>query len=409
MQESTFCQPRVHSVWPVLVSYLLPDVIQDVDSASGPVSTKKNKRSRKCSSAEEDMENNLRCLCELIIEGSLLTSSHDRKKLALDVLLLLLPKLPASCVHVILSYKVIQGLMDILSRKDTWLYKVAQHFLKELSESVVHDDVKRVEVIVALQKHSNGKFDGITRSKTVKDLMSDFKTESGCILFIQSLTTMFLDEGHCSDEPSDQSQTTDDNSEIGSVEDKDAVGTLATTEFLKSWVVESLPAVLKHLKLDSIKDDEQDPARFHVQKEVLKFLAVQGLFSSSLGTEVTSFELQEKFRWPKSAIPSALAHMCIEQLQLLLANAQRGEVAQRRKALHEVASGNAPCEVTSGAEVKDLGSYFMRFVSILCNIPSVSLSRALNSEDEKAFKELQGMESQLSREVLSFNLMLFDS
>ncbi|KAL2254491.1 UNVERIFIED_CONTAM: Myb-binding protein 1A-like protein [Sesamum indicum] len=376
LKESTFCQPRVHSVWSVLVSNLLPDVVQDLDSASGLISIKKHKKSRKCSPAEEDMGRNLQRFCEIIIEGSLLPSSHDRKKLAFDVLLLLLPKLPASCVHVVLSYKVVQCLMDILSTKDSWLYKVAQHFLKELSEWVMHDDVRRVEVIVALQRHSNGKFDCITRSKIVKDLMTDFKTESGCILFIQNLITMFLDEGHSSEEPSDQSQTTDDNSEIGSVEDKDAVGILGTSEFLKSWIVESLPNIAKHIKLD------QD-ARFRVQKEVLKFLAVQGLFSSSLGTEITSFELQEKFRWPKSAIPNALCQMCIEQLQLLLANAQKGE---------------GPHAVASGVEANDIGSYFMRFLSILCNIPSVSLSRALNIDDEKAFKKLQAMESQLSRE-----------
>ncbi|KAL0365238.1 UNVERIFIED_CONTAM: Myb-binding protein 1A-like protein [Sesamum angustifolium] len=321
LKESTFCQPRVHSVWSVLVNNLLPDVVQDLDSASGLISIKKHKKSRKCSPAEEDMERNLRCFY-------------------------------------------------------SWLYKVAQHFLKELSEWVMHDDVRRVEVIVALQRHSNGKFDCITRSKIVKDLMTDFKTESGCTLFIQNLITMFLDEGHSSEEPSDQSQTTDDNSEIGSIEDKDAVGILGTSEFLKSWIVESLPSISKHLKLD------QD-ARFRVLKEVLKFLAVQGLFSSSLGTEITSFELQEKFRWPKSAIPNALCQMCIEQLQLLLANAQKGE---------------GPHAVASGVEANDIGSYFMRFLSILCNIPSVSLSRALNIDDEKAFKKLQAMESQLSRE-----------
>ncbi|KAL3814359.1 hypothetical protein ACJIZ3_015627 [Penstemon smallii] len=376
LKESTFCQPRVHSVWPSLVSNLLPDVAQDVELASGLNSIKKHKKSRKGNSGDEDIERHLQCFCEVIIEGSFLTSSHDRKKLAFDVLLLLLPKVPASCVHVVLSYKVVQCLMDILSTKDSWLYKVAQHFLKELSEWVMHDDVRRVEVIVALQKHSNGKFDSVTRSKTVKDLMTEFKTESGCLLFTQNLINMFLDEGNSSEEPSDQSQTTDDNSEIGSVEDKDAVGILGTSEFLKSWVVESLPNVSKHLKLD------QD-ARFRVQKEVLKFLSVQGLFLSSLGTEVTSFELQEKLRWPKSAIPSALSQMCIEQLQLLLSNVQKGEGTHA---------------VSSGVEANDLGSYFMRFISILCNIPSVSLSRTLNIDDEKAFKKLQAMESQLSRE-----------
>ncbi|KAL3621022.1 hypothetical protein CASFOL_035934 [Castilleja foliolosa] len=371
-KESTFCQPRTHSVWPFLVNILLSDVIEDTDT------TKKHKKRRRSSSAEKDRESNLRSFCEVTIESTLLPSSHDRKKLAFDVILLLLPKLPSSCLHIVFSHKVVQCLMDVLSTQDSWLHKVAQHFLKELSELVLQDDVSRVEVIVAFQKHSNWKFDCITRSKTVKDfLMSGFKTESGCILFIQNVTSMFLDDGHASEEPSDQSDTTDDNSEMGSVNDKDAaVGAQGNSEFLKSWVVESLPNVPKHLKLD------QD-AKFRVQKEVLKFLAVQGLFSSSLGTEVTSFELQEKLKWPKSAIPNDLCEMCIEQLQSLLANAQKGE---------------GPHAVVSGVEADDLGSYFMRFLNILSSIPSVSLSKALNVDDEKVFKKLQAMESKLSRE-----------
>ncbi|KAF5953126.1 hypothetical protein HYC85_011070 [Camellia sinensis] len=377
LKESTFCQPRVHSVWPVLVNILLPDmVLQDVDSTSGLNSIKKHKKNRKCSSSEEEIEKNLRCFFEVVVEGCLLSSSHDRKHLVFDVLLLLLPRLPTSCVPIVLSYKLVQCLMDILSTKDSWLFKVGQHFLKHLSDWVMSDDVRRVAVIVALQKHSNGTFDSITRTKTVKDLMAEFKTESGCMLLIQNLMSMFLDEGHASEEPSDQSQTTDDNSEIGSVEDKDSVGAMGTSDFLKSWVIDSLPSVLKHLHLDP-------EAKFQVQKEVLKFLAVQGIFSSSLGTEITSFELQEKFRWPKAATSSALCRMCIEQVQLLLANAQKGEGSHL---------------IESGLETNDLGSYFMQFLNTLCNIPSVSLFMTLNNEDEKAFKKLQAMETRLSRE-----------
>ncbi|RVW72317.1 DNA polymerase V [Vitis vinifera] len=386
LKESTFCQPRIHSVWPVLVNSLLPDVVfQDEDVVSSS-SIKKHKRSRKCSSSEEDIAKNLRCFCEVLIEGSLLPSSHDRKHLAFDVLLLLLPRLPASFIPIVLSYKLVQCLMDILSTKDTWLHKVAQYFLKELSDWVRHDDVRKVSVIMALQKHSSGRFDCITRTKTVKDLMAEFKTESGCMLFIQNLTSMFVDEGHASEEPSDQSQTTDDNSELGSAEDKESVGPSGNSDFLRSWVVDSLPSILKYLKLDP-------EAKFRVQKEILKFLAVQGLFSSSLGTEVTSFELQEKFRWPKAATSSALCRMCIEQLQLLLANAQKGEGQKV-----EGQEGEGPRALTSIREPIDLGSYFMRFLSTLRNIPSVSLFQTLSNEDEKAFTKLQAMESRLCRE-----------
>lgn len=312
----------------------------------------------------------------MILEGSLLTSSHDRKHLAFDVLLLMLPRLPASHIPIVLSHKFVQCLMDILSTKDSWLYKVAEHFLKELFDWVGCDDIKRVFVVVALQKHSGGRFDCITRTKTIKDLMAGFKTESGFMLFMQQLTSMFIDEDHVTDEPSDQSQNTDDNSEIGSVEDKESADRSSNSDLLKSWIVESLPTPLKYLTLDP-----EEKAR--VQKEVMKFLAVQGLFSASLGTEVTSFELHEKFKWPKTPISSALCKMCIDQLQLLLSNAQKAE---------------GPHASTNGLETNDLGCFFMRFLGTLCTIPSVSLVRPLSNEDEKAFKKLQALESRLSRE-----------
>ncbi|XP_061370824.1 rDNA transcriptional regulator pol5 [Gastrolobium bilobum] len=379
LKESTFCQPRIHSVWPVLINILLPNtILQLEDVASASNSLKKHKKSRKSSSSDKEIEKNLQSFCEIIIEGSLLLSSHDRKHLAFDVLFLLLQKLSASLVPVVLSNKVVQCLMDVLSTKNTWLYKVAQHFLKQLSDWVGDDDVRRVAVIVAIQKHSNGKFDSITRTKAVKDIMSQFKTEPGCMLFIQNLMNLFVDEGNALEEPSDQSQTTDENSEIGYIEDKDSPRTNGNYDFLKIWVIESLPTILKYLKLDLEE-------KFRVQKEIMKFLAVQGLFTASLGTEVTSFELQEKFRWPKSPTSNALCKMCIDQLQLLLANAQK----------------EGSCALANSPEPNDLGSYFMKFFGTLCNIPSVSLFRSLDDEDEKAVKKLQAMEARLSREERS--------
>lgn len=376
LKESTFCQPRVHGVWPALINILLPNVSQLEDAASASNSLKKHKKNKKSSSSDEEIVKSLQSFCEIIIEGSLLFSSHDRKRLAFDLLFLLLQKLSASLVPAVLSSKVVQCLMDVLSTKSSWLYKIAQHFLKQLSDWVGDDDVRRVAVIVALQKHSNGKFDLITQTKMVKDLMSQFKTEPGCMLFIQNLMNIFVDEGNALEEPSDQSQTTDENSEIGSVEDKDSP---MSSDFLKSWIIESLPSILKCLKLDHEE-------KFRVQKEIMKFLAVQGLFTASLGTEVTSFELQEKFRWPKSPTSIALCKMCINQLQLLLANAQKGE-------------GSRP--LANSLEPNDLGSYFMKFFGTLCNIPSVSLFRSLDDEDEKAMKNLQAMETRLSKEERS--------
>ncbi|CAH2043527.1 unnamed protein product [Thlaspi arvense] len=390
LKETTFCQPRVHSLWYVIRDMLLPEaVVQSEDVTSAPSSSKKQKRNRKSNPVEEEAANNIRNFGEIFMEGTLLSSSHDRKHLAFDILLLLLPKLPASFFQHVLSFKLVQCLMDVLSTKDSWLHKVAKHFLKELVDWVKDDDAKRVAVTMALQKHSEGKFDNFTHTKTVKNLAAGFETEDGCTLFLQNLMNLFVDEQHVPEKPSsmkwalepcslnsDQSQTTDDNSEIGSNEEKDSVGTTGNSDVLKIWVIESLPGILKHAKLDP-------EAKLRVQKQILKFLAVQGLFVASLGTEVTSFELEEKFKWPKTATPTALCKMCIEQLQVLLSNSQKIE---------------NPLSKENGLEHPDDPiSYFMKFLSTLQNIPSVSLFRSLNEADEKAVKELQETESKLSK------------
>lgn len=84
-------------MWPVLVNILLPDaVLQAEDLVSASNSLKKHKKGRKASSSEEETSKNIENFFEVIIEGSLLLSSHDRKHLAFDILLLLLPRLPAA-------------------------------------------------------------------------------------------------------------------------------------------------------------------------------------------------------------------------------------------------------------------------------------------------------------------------
>ncbi|XP_078169709.1 uncharacterized protein LOC144564074 [Carex rostrata] len=389
-KESAFCLPRVHGVWPVVVNMLLPEMPPPEETNPTTRATKKHKKSRKGSSTE-DSSVNICNFCEVVIESSLLFSSHDRKYLALNILLLTLPKLPASSLQVILSSKVVYCLMDILSNKSSWLYKAGQHFLTEVINFVGENLDRMVAAIVSLQKHSRGRFDNITKTHTVKQLIAKFDNAEGCMHFVESLVSLFVDEGPTSDEPSDQSQTTDENSEVGSAEDKDLLtnGNGNGSDTLKNWVVDTMPRVVKNLKLDSnlksLSDEEivrftED--KFKVEAAIMKFLTVQGLFTASLGTEVTSFELQEKFKWPKAAISNALRESCIEHLQVLLEEAHKSEGA---RVLNEI-------------EPNDLASYFTRFVETVSSIPSVSLFTALGDEDDRAFKKLLKMELKLSKE-----------
>ncbi|CAN6247266.1 unnamed protein product [Urochloa humidicola] len=383
-KESVFCLPRIHSLWLVIMEMLVREAASqhDIGTSSG----KKHKKNKKANSSE-DSKRNLHNFCEVVIEGSLLLSSHDRKHLAFNILLNLLPKLSPSAIQVVLSSKVVHGLMDILSNESSWLYNAGKHFLRELATVVSHDNDRRAAVIINLQKYSGGRFDSITKTKTVKELISKFQSVEDCLCLVQNLMALFIDEECITDEPSDQSQTTDENSEIGPTGEPDPFGQ-GNVDLLKSWVVNTISCVLKNLKLTSKGNSDSEMVKcieekFQVQTEILKFLAVQGLFSASLGTEVTSFELQEKFKWPKNPISTSLRNECIEQLQFLLEDAQKDEAL-------DVASE----EVKSN----DLGYYFMRFINTVCNIPSVSLFRTLSGNDDNAFKKLLAVESMLFHE-----------
>jgi DNA polymerase phi len=58
--------------------------------------------------------------------------------------------------------------------------------------------------------------------------------------------------------------------------------------------------------------------------------------------------------------------------------------------------------VANEGMANDLGFYFMRFISTVCNIPSVTLFRMLSSNDNNAFKQLLTIESMLFQEVCIF-------
>ncbi|ERN18095.1 myb-binding protein 1A-like protein [Amborella trichopoda] len=360
-KETTFCQPRVHSLWPYLVDILFSDLerheeeVLDIQSIT---SSKKSKKNRKRNSPEKDLIKRLRSFCEVVIEGALLSSSHDRKHLAFDVLLLVMPRLPSSCIHAVLSKKLIHCLVDILSTKDSWLYKAAQHFLHEISSLVENDDDRRIAVVVALQQHTDGKFDIIARTNTVKDLVSKFGMDPGCTPFVGSLISLFLDEGA-------SGSATNQNLE-GLAEDDD--DSLTSSYSLRNWIVDCLYRISKNSKL------------LTVRKEALKFLTLQGLFSASLGTEVTSFELHEKLKWPKSATSSHIRRICMEQLQLLLGDIQKDEGSEFESA---------------GKEPSEPGEYFMWLLETVRNIPSVSLFRTLSDEDEGALKKMHSMHAKM--------------
>ncbi|PHU10332.1 hypothetical protein BC332_22192 [Capsicum chinense] len=111
----------------------------------------------------------------------------------------------------------------------------------------------------------------------------------------------------------------------------------------KRYLQESAISVL----LELIDKPQQ---AFHCGTSVLTFqlLEVRGLCSSTLGTEMKFFEVEDKFRLPKSSISSALSN--------------------------------------------GRGAYFVRFLTTLWNLPSVSTFRSLSCDGKEAFSKLQESE-----------------
>lgn len=395
LKETSFCHPRVHSVWQVLVDILFADLAVVNEDATSSHSSKKTKKSKKRNSPEKNLARRLSSFWEVVVEGSLLSSSHDRKHLAIDIFLMLLPRIPASCVQIVMSYKFVHCLLDILSAKDSHLYKSAQHCLQETVNWCENDDECRAAVVIALQQNSNGKFDNISRTQTVRKLVSKFVTKAGCLLFGQKLTGLFLEGTPIQLNESSQldKSLTEEKDEVSSVgvmsvgEDIESLSEEAkdSDDVLRSWIVDSLYNLSKNAALDPA-------AKFPLQKEILKFLTVQGLFTASLGIEVTSFELLEKLKWPKKPASAHVRRLCIEHMQRLLVDAQNLMISHKHTELNE----SMQHEV-SPLESNDLGAYMMCFLGTLQNIPSVLLFWPLSKDDEDTFNKLHNAEAQLFR------------
>eukprot|EP01018_Ginkgo_biloba_P010689 Gb_31883 [translate_table: standard] len=393
LKKTSFCHPRVHSVWSVLVDILFADMATASGDTTSCHTSKKTKKSRKRNNPEKNLARRLIIFWEVVVEGSLLSSSHDRKHLAIDILLMLLPRTPASCVQIILSYKFIRCLLDILSAKDSLLHKSAQNCLQEILNWAVDDEERRIAVVIALQQNSDGKFDNVSRTQTVRKLVGKFDTKGGCFLFVQKLTGIFLDgssvqldEDSRSDKLVTGKRDAVPSMRVDAVEEDDeslSVTANDPDDLLRSWVVDCLYHLSRNAALDAT-------AKFCLQKEILKFLAVQGLFTASLGIEVTSFELQEKLKWPKRPASSHVRRLCIEQMQHLLSDAQHSLIAHKHSEINE----GIKHEV-SPFESNDLGAYVMCFLETLRNIPSVSLFWPLSKDDEDTFKKLHNAEAQL--------------
>lgn len=375
----------MHSIWTVLLDRLLPRATLEVPVTQVQESAKKKRAklaSQKVTVDSKDLkkvEINLAYLWSVVVDGGLLPSSHERKHLAMELLLLILPRLPTpESVSVVMSNIFIRCIIDILSSTDTHLYKCAQRCLSEIRSWAQSNEHRRVAVIVSLQKNSHGKFDFLSKSSTVRMLSGGLTNETSVLAFIKSLKELFQAADPLASKKRDTVE-----------EDKDepVIAQEKSGGSDRIWIVEQMCALCRQVKLETIA------VQVTLYKEVLKFLILHSAFDASTLSD-GKLGGSEPLRWPLSPLSDDIRKLCAERMISIVVDADRWIVTQKSKSIK-----TGPVE---GGE-KVIDEDFALFSALLCESiqksPSAKLAQPLKEEDAATMKTLHETVSSLSAAV----------
>lgn len=376
----------MHSIWTVLLDRLLPQASLEVPVSQVQESAKKKRAkvaSQKVTKDTKDtkkLEINLANFWSVVVDGALLPSSYERKHLAMELLLLILPRLPTSeSVSVIMSNVFIRCIIDILSSTDTHLHKCAQRCLSEICKWAQSNDQHRVAVIVSLQKNSHGKFDYLSKSSTVKKLSAGLTNETVVMAFIKSLEELFQTGDPLASKKSDTVEEDEDEPVIA--QDKSG----GSDRF---WIVEQMCALCLHVKL------EPRAVQVTLYKEVMKFLILHSVFDASNPSD-GKLGGSESLRWPLLPLSDNIRKLCAERLRSIVVDAERWIATQKLKSIKA-----GPVEV--GEKVIDAEDFAL-FSALYCESiqksPAAKLALPFKEEDAATIKTLHETVSSLSAAV----------
>eukprot|EP00250_Pteridium_aquilinum_P013456 c21353_g1_i1 orf=322-4125(-) len=387
-KDSSSCHPRIHPVWSFLVELLLQE------SNDGGLSTprKKKKEQQKLNNTEvaKTIDQRVASFWNLVVDNSLVTSSHERKYLSMELLQLVLPKLSAPCVHFILSKTFVRCLLDALAAKGNLLYKSAQTCLGSVCEWAKANEQRIVTAIISLQCASHGKFDNLSKTQTVKQLVALLKTKEGCFLLYNKLVELF----NGANSASSVVHPIDDGTEQNGIESDDKEkrdDSIKSVDAQRYWVLEQIFSFVKQI-------DEQD-LQWSLQKEALKFLTVNALFVGPLGARLYVKELQEELQFPELPISENARKLCLARLQNVLVNVPPTlSLAQDKKC-----SGSKEESAQKTTISSDLRFFFLEFCDMIDKISKVSRVQPVPEEDKDVISALQSCISQLCSMAMNGN------
>ncbi|XP_066919546.1 myb-binding protein 1A-like protein [Clytia hemisphaerica] len=151
MNTTEISHPKVHSIWKLVLEKAKTD------------------------------EEYLKTFWKVIVEDALLKSTHERKYLAVQLLLKLSSSVTVDCVEELFSPAMMKCIINSCNSKENFLYKAARDMLGRLPEELAQNADS--QVIPTVLKHfvgSNGNimFDSMTNTKTVENMtlkLTDYK------------------------------------------------------------------------------------------------------------------------------------------------------------------------------------------------------------------------------------------
>ena len=370
----------MHSVWHLLLDLLLPPPNSLIQESA------KKKRAKSSSSKDvrdtKKIEENLAKFWSIAVDGALLSSSHERKNLAMELLLLVLPRLPnPESVGIVLSNIFVRCILDVLSSKGSHLHKSAHRCLSELRLWAESSNLRRAAVIVGLQKNSYGKFDTLSKTSTVKALTNGLTTEDGVLAFVHNLEELFVAPESALLKVSEELT---EGSEDAAMNGHDKPGAND-----RIWIVEQMCALCRQVKLES------KTAQASLYRAVINFLVTHSVFDSS--KQQNSGVAEKKgIRWPQKPLAANIRKLCVERLHSILADAQKSK--------NNMAGASGVSEAVTDDED------FSLFAALYClkvqKSPDAALVQPFKEETAESVKILQQTVATLSTAV-SFISYLF--
>eukprot|EP00249_Psilotum_nudum_P023322 c28830_g1_i1 orf=479-4615(-) len=391
LKDSSSSHPRVHPVWVDLIELMFADSTslsspEHITKIQSTANERKNQESLEDDARKKHLnfEKHLASLWDVVVESALLNSSHERKHLAMKILLLLLPRLPVCSVYIVLSNSFVRCLLDILSVKDSFLYKSAHQFLEDLCSWAMEDEQYLVAVVISLQHGSHGNFDSISRTETVKRLLVHLKSRDGCLLLLCNLTKLFvgwkkaelrhqLVEHFNSDDPYETENIAEEDDGDDCQKKNEHVGKLHDNQRL--WVLDQMCTFYKQVQVEQV-------IKVFLQKEVLKLVCLNALFVASPSTKLTVQDSGEVIRLPEIPISDSVRKICLARLQSLLVNAQPLLGTHRLK--------------LTAACAEDLLSFFLHYYDLLEKCPLATHVHPLSNDDKEIIDLLRSVALQLS-------------